>query len=169
MNDVQRLYWQQASSDWKVYRHLAEQSFPVCHEVQHLQMASEKIAKAWMAGSAVPRTVHTGLLHFLRSIGSRHFRERIGRILGYDTSRKIEAVLREMVPIAYELEGLSPAVARQREQDENCEYPWPAENPLYTPATTALSIEPALRGTSGRSFIRNVGLLIERFEQYADL
>ncbi len=43
----------QARSDWRVYRHLARlrlqsqgSSFPKCHDLHYLQMATEKIAKA---------------------------------------------------------------------------------------------------------------------------
>jgi hypothetical protein len=38
----------QAKSDWQVYEHLNETGFPACHALHYLQMASEKLAKAYL-------------------------------------------------------------------------------------------------------------------------
>ena len=65
----------QARSDWKVYQHLAglpKPSFPACHALQHLQMATEKIAKAYRIRDtkADPGDLarhHTGFEEFVNS------------------------------------------------------------------------------------------------------
>jgi hypothetical protein len=37
----------QARSDWQVFEHLYDSDFPECHALHYLQMATEKLAKAY--------------------------------------------------------------------------------------------------------------------------
>jgi hypothetical protein len=61
----------QARSDFRVYRHLAERpEFAVCHALHYLQMATEKLAKAYRlrdTKSPVDELVskHTGFAKFI--------------------------------------------------------------------------------------------------------
>ena len=43
----ERAFLAQARSDWNVYRLLSESREPSCHALHYLQMATEKLAKAY--------------------------------------------------------------------------------------------------------------------------
>jgi len=43
-----KVFLEQASSDWQVYEHLKGTHFPNCHALHYLQMATEKLAKAYL-------------------------------------------------------------------------------------------------------------------------
>jgi hypothetical protein len=68
MNRIQDLWWQQARSDHQLFTSLRGTGCAQCHLLHYLQMATEKIAKAyfWRSGSAPPKS-HAGfaqLMHF---------------------------------------------------------------------------------------------------------
>src|SRR5208283_5496445 len=69
MNPEQELWWRQAESDHSVFVHLRRAGIPECHLLHYLQMATEKLSKAylWRSGHAPPRT-HVGFVRFLRAL-----------------------------------------------------------------------------------------------------
>ena len=69
MNDAQKLWWEQAKSDHAVFVLLRRAGVPECHMLHYLQMAAEKISKAylWRSGTAPPRS-HIGLMPFLQAL-----------------------------------------------------------------------------------------------------
>jgi hypothetical protein len=71
MNEFQRLFLVQARSDFQVYEWLQKEStFPECHALHYLQMATEKLGKAhaWKTGPNV--SSHGGFVGFLNSLSS---------------------------------------------------------------------------------------------------
>src|SRR5205809_447099 len=69
MNDEQKLWWEQAKSDHTVLVLLRRRGVHECHVLHYLQMAAEKIAKAylWRTGRA-PLRSHVGLMPFLQAL-----------------------------------------------------------------------------------------------------
>ena len=72
MNYEQKLWWEQAKSDHTAFLCLRRAGVHECHMLHYLQMAAEKISKAylWRSGTAPPRS-HVGLMRFLRALLSR--------------------------------------------------------------------------------------------------
>ena len=65
-------YASQARSDWELYETLQERGEPRCHQLHYLQMASEKIAKAYRFRDTSTSedsllTQHVGFIKFLNA------------------------------------------------------------------------------------------------------
>ena len=53
--------------DWQVYQTIQRQPVPECHSLHYLQMAAEKMGKAFLiAGGNAPASVHTSHRAFVR-------------------------------------------------------------------------------------------------------
>src|SRR5258708_6753972 len=85
MNQAQRLWWQQAQSDLQLLNQFSG-SVHQCHRLHYLQMATEKLSKAylWRSGKSPPRS-HVGFVRFLKALLDRRSSDlvRISRPLGY--------------------------------------------------------------------------------------
>lgn len=115
----------QAESDWSVYQTLSLSGHPRCHALHYLQMATEKIAKAYrirdLAG-ADPRelaTRHTGFGEFVNQLMNSDAIK--GRWAGRDAAR--ESRRKDFERFAAAIERLAPAIDRAA-APENAEYPW---------------------------------------------
>jgi hypothetical protein len=168
MNSFQEVWWRQARSDHAAFVLLRGSGVEQCHMLHYLQMATEKIAKAyfWRSGSAPPRS-HAGFVQFLRFRGQigLNDRERIGRLFNFARFADFQTWLRAVLPIAYDLERLAPTLAAD---GPNPEYPWPHAAPETAPAHYAFPIWSALSGGQGRDLMRMVRIAVERFPEYAD-
>ena len=158
----------QSRSDWQVYNLLSDDTrVPGCHELHYLQMACEKIAKAYR--SRDPRanleeicTKHVGFANFIGSLlASPSFR------VAY---RGREAQLRELSRrasvLAREIEKLAPAVDRIA-SPENAEYPWQSGEDVMTPCKYSFPRLSLLTTAGGRHFLKLVARAIEEFESAA--
>jgi hypothetical protein len=114
----------QAAADFGLFQSLANRDSTalLCHRLQLLQMATEKLAKSYSCkGSAEPpKRTHLALVGFLRTIASnpvvrRHFE------FG-DRHRDFSAYIKKLLPIADKVEALAP-VGNDVEKP-NPEYPW---------------------------------------------
>ena len=122
-------YRRQAASDFKIYRHLADSDVPGCHALHHLQMATEKIAKAYRLVAepgATPESVKVhGLGNFVQVFfSSPRSVERLG--LG---SHNAKHARRKLVDVANNVERLVPAGLKHR----NAEYPWEVGGAVRVP------------------------------------
>lgn len=83
-------YFVQAQSDYRVFREFRRRAdIEICHKLHYLQMATEKLAKAFLSphtGGAPPR-VHTALARFLRMTMGR---PEIRRPLGYERNHRAD-------------------------------------------------------------------------------
>ena len=70
MNACQRLWWEQTASDYEVFRLLREQGAVHCHLLHYLQMATEKLGKAyfWRTGRPPTKKSHASVVKFLQAI-----------------------------------------------------------------------------------------------------
>jgi hypothetical protein len=124
----------QSQSDWQVYNLLAGESHLAdCHELHYLQMACEKIAKAYRC-----RDTSADLEDLLkRHVGFAKF---MGGFLSSpsikDAYKGRDAQLREISRfarnLAREIEKLAPAVDRAG-TPENAEYPWESGDKIVSP------------------------------------
>ncbi len=168
MNSAQQLWWQQAESDLQVFDLLRRTGQAECHQLHYLQMASEKIAKAyfWRQGKA-PRKEHAGFVQFLRFLGHIQMdsRDRVALLFTFSRFGDFQDWLRSLAPLAYDLEHLQPQLANE---GPNCEYPWPHSNPRWNPVGYAFPIWPLLIEQKGRDLVRLIKIAITRFPEFAD-
>lgn len=63
MNRFQRVWWVQAKSDHEMFVVCRSNGLPRCHSLHFLQMATEKLAKAyfWRSGNPPPKS-HSGFV-----------------------------------------------------------------------------------------------------------
>lgn len=138
-----KAYAVQGQSDLKVYELLGNANPPLasCHRLHYLQMASEKIAKAWRLqdphdslSSLLKSHVATG--EFIRKyLSSAEMRRRyMGR------NEQLDALTKAMKRVASEIEQLAPAVDREK-VPHNVEYPWSDGVRLTTPCQSRFAIE----------------------------
>lgn len=168
MNKYQELWWLQAKSDHAMYVLLRKNGGGDCHQLHYLQMATEKLGKAyqWNSGDPPSRT-HSGFVQFMRQLGSvpREQREVIAATFNFTRFRDFRAWVTAILPLAYELQRLAPALAND---GPNPEYPWPQEAPTEVPVSFDFPLSKTLRDTGqGRAFIRVLEWAIEKFPVYA--
>jgi hypothetical protein len=138
--------------------------------LHYLQMAAEKISKAylWRSGTP-PRRSHVGLMPFLQALLSRGLgreeRQRIAEIFDYARPDEMAAWVRHVSPLAHELQTLTPDLSND---GPNTEYPWPHANPSHCPALHSFTLWAKLRDREpGRRLVKFIAKAIQRFEQYA--
>lgn len=162
-----RAFLLQARADWAVYELLSRaDELPRCHALHYLQMASEKIAKAYRVRDTAAEVKdltkhHTGFVKFMNQyLLSPRFKERYE---GKDAS--LQALRRDAVRLARAVERLAPGVDGDT-TPENAEYPWLAGERVVAPCEWPYSGLLLLREPSGRRFLK---LLMEAFRDYDDI
>ncbi len=167
MNEAQRLWWVQARSDFEIFELLRGEGVAACHSLHFLQMSSEKIAKAsfWDRNEA-PVMTHVGFAKFLRRFGNTtaNNRARIAEMFGFGTFDGFQAWIRSAIPLARQVEQLSPSVMQD---GPNAEYPWPHNAPVECPAEYQFDVWEDLKKSHGRKLMRFIADAIERFPDYA--
>lgn len=167
MNEYQELWWQQAKSDYAVLLLLRRQGVPSCHQLHYLQMATEKLGKAyfWRSGAEPPRS-HAGFVQFMRSFGNVRAtqRQQIADLFAFGRFDDFQNWIRAILPLAYALERLAPALAND---GPNTEYPWPHNAPAHIPAAFSFDVWTQLTGTGrGRQLMQMIQVAIEQFPVY---
>lgn len=168
MNHFQRLWWQQATSDYEVLLLLRKQSSPACHQLHYLQMVTEKLSKAyfWRSGKS-PGSTHAIFRAFLKALNDRSSRDRenIAKLLGFAGASGYRAWLRQVGGLVLEVEQLAPALSQD---GPNPEYPWPLMAPREAPANHDFTVWRNLVGSrSGRQLLTVIDRALIRFPEYA--
>lgn len=163
MTEHQRLFLVQARTDFVVFDLLQNQvDLPECHALHYLQMATELLGKAhaWKIGPQ-PNT-HKAFVGFLRSLRTNR---KVQKTLGRDgQNAEWENMIRKSIPLAESIQGLAPALAGD---GPNPEYPWPGEDPEFTPSEHRFVLWEELQDTSpGRQFLDLIHVLFETAEMY---
>ena len=118
----QHAYARQAKADLVAYEVLrAAPHLPRCQSLHFLQMACEKLCKAYLCSQKVePRFLQTS--HgFIAGKLPEIFKDR--RRLKLRPLHQYSTLLKQVYSLAREIELLAPTVDSQRRPD-NCEYPW---------------------------------------------
>ncbi len=159
-----RAYAAQARSDWQVYKALqfeARQS--ACHELHFLQMACEKIAKAYrLRDDSVPlekiRTEHVGcdkfLKNYLKSSEAREFYR--GR------PKQLEAATPKLVQLMKQIQALCPAIDSVA-CPTNVEYPWEDGSGRVIAPCEHRFLAPDLTTAQARTLLKIIERALERF------
>jgi hypothetical protein len=168
MNKAQELWWKQAQSDHAAFVCLRQAGVHECHMLHYLQMATEKISKAylWRSGTAPPRS-HVGFMRFLRALLVRNSTDlrRIAKVFAFARPKDLDQWVQQVGPLAYGLQNLAPTEAND---GPNPEYPWPHEKPNHCPALHSFELWARLRDhVQGRNLLKFIERAIARFDQYA--
>lgn len=160
MDAEQGLYLTQARSDFRALKAL-EGSDP-CHRIHYLQMATEKLAKAffWRAGSPVKKR-HDFFVRFVQVIGNR---ADVGRAIGIKPSGFWRSYAAGVLPVAQAIESMAPSEAGD---GPNAEYPWPREAPEHAPATFDFPLWDEIVSPQGQKLLALLGRLLDHFEKFA--
>lgn len=115
-------YFVQAQNDYQIFREFKKRTdIAMCQKLHYLQMATEKLAKAFMsapAGGPPPR-VHTVIVGFLRMTKNR---PEIRRQLGFGFDQQAYGLyINGLIEVAEQIERLAPVGNEER---ANPEYPW---------------------------------------------
>jgi hypothetical protein len=163
VNDYQRLFLLQARSDFNLFLYLAKDtSIPHCHALHFLQMAAEKIAKAYQAKYQTPKSTHIAFVKFIQSLSSnKKARELLGKSnhhAGWDS------FIRKCTVLARRIESLAPSIEKD---GPNPEYPWPRDAPIHAPADYQFEEWREITEMSdGRKFILLLSKLFDNAETY---
>jgi hypothetical protein len=160
----------QGRSDLVVYHLLSgqpESDTPRCHALHYLQMACEKIAKAYrirdtsaeLAGERGLLRRHVGFEKFMRTflLSPRVQEAYAGR------TAQLREVSKRVFSLAREIEKLAPAVDQQV-SPENAEYPWEADGKIVAPCEHQFPRLSLLREPSGALFLKLLARAVAEFE-----
>lgn len=118
--DWRQAFIEQARSDNAVRKLLNRQAVEYDHQLHYIQMASEKLARGYLADPRNPPTrTHIGFVRYLRVLKRR---PEIRRQLGYKDARVFRSHVDSLLPLAQDVENLAPALAGAT--GPNPEYPW---------------------------------------------
>ena len=166
MNAYQELWLRQAISDYEVLLLLSERGVAASHQIHYLQMATEKLGKAyfWRSGAPPPHS-HAGFVQFLRSLSGITAKEQrhIAQVFQFKRMKDFQNFVRAILPMAYALERLAPALAND---GPNPEYPWPQNAPRFAPVSFDFEFWSQLQSGRGRHFLEVVGQAIWNFAAY---
>ncbi|MBX3413445.1 MAG: hypothetical protein KF708_12215 [Pirellulales bacterium] len=141
-----------------------------CHELHYLQMATEKLAKAyfWKTNQS-PMKSHSAFVRFMKALVSKNTskreRDRIANVLGFKRFSSFRTRVYSILPRLHELERMAPALAG--DDGPNAEYPWPRNAPQFAPANFRFNLIDWTESAHGRQLMNVLQRAIERFPQYA--
>lgn len=156
-NSWRDAFLRQARSDFDVANELRRRGRAPCHWIHYLQMATEKLAKAYLIsdqGGPPPRS-HASFVRFVRVVGSRspaiasRYRNR---------GAQLKAYLRGLEPIAQAIENLAPAIAQD---GPNPEYPWSHRTGIVAPIDYDFSEFSPTRGSRVAKLLRFVEVCLQ--------
>src|SRR4051794_10294354 len=116
---------------WELYERHPEAVAAECHKLLFLQMACEKLRKAYLIRAGA----QPGDLQGSHGYTAKHLPSVIRQELiesGQDLGR-MQGVLTLARQLAGEIELLNPAVRRGGVRQDNCEYPWEAGDHVISP------------------------------------
>lgn len=155
-------YARQADADFQMYQALEQDnSVQECHKLQFLQMACEKLVKAYRCsvGEEPPslQTSHAVVADHLPLV----LREQA--LFVNFTGPKANQVLKHARHLAHEIDVLAPAVKRGGRRPDNCEYPWEDDgNTLHVPLDWSFHPSQLLVLPAGQTILKLIRGAIDR-------
>jgi hypothetical protein len=160
----QRAFLKQARVDWQAYQRTRNAPWLECHRLLFLQMATEKLGKALLiAGHTSVEKItqtHAAFVKFVQIAGNHR---KLQKALGMNKSQQ-GAQFKTLLPFAYEIELLAPALAQR---GPNPEYPWEdASGAILAPADHSFALAKRLRKIpQGVQLLKYVEIFLKRFEE----
>jgi hypothetical protein len=157
-----RGYARQAEADFRAWQAIEKNDdVHPCHRMLFLQMACEKLCKAMLIDGGTPpaalQTSHGYVANPLPIIVRAQL-----EFMGKRPSDYV-GLLKFTRQLAAEVEVMNPAVDRNGQRPDNCEYPWEdAALVLHTPLDWGFNPLHLLRQRFGLSFVKLLKLAIDR-------
>ena len=157
-----RGYARQAHADFRTWQAIeGNEDVHPCHRMLFLQMACEKLCKARLIDDGTPpdalQTSHGYVANPLPLV----IRAQL-EFMGENFVRKA-GLLNFTRHLAGEIEVMNPAVDRNGQRPDNCEYPWEDDqHALHSPLDWQFSPLQLLRDRFGPSFVKVLQLAIDR-------
>jgi hypothetical protein len=155
-------YARQAQADFRMYQTLeGNPSVEVCHRLQFLQMACEKIVKASLcyAGDdpAAMQSSHAYVKRYLPAMLRQE-----ASLVSLPTAKAREVQHRGR-RLAEEIDVLAPAVKRGGQRPDNCEYPWEDNGgALHVPLDWSFNPAQLIVLPAGRTILKLIEHAINR-------
>lgn len=157
-------YHRQGRSDWQMFTELQPRGdVPACHALHFLQMATEKLAKAYRfrdtsTDAETLLTSHVGFPRFLNSfLLSPQMRDEYeGR------HAQLKSIRRDFALLARAIEQLAPAVDRESAPG-NAEYPWEKAGGVVAPVDYGFAEVALLQNPRGRMFLNFIRRAFDEF------
>ncbi len=156
VDDWTTAFARQADADlraWELYQEYPRAAAAECHKLQFLQMACEKLCKAYVirAGIHAPADVqgsHGFIVKHLPSI----MKQEIANNQEFPKNRSW--VMSQIRQLCGEIEILNPAMKRGNRRPDNCEYPWESGARVVSPLDHKFFPTQLLTASHGRTFLR---------------
>ncbi|MDB5350931.1 MAG: hypothetical protein JWN86_2178 [Planctomycetota bacterium] len=156
-------YARQADADfraWELCETHPEAVAAECHKLLFLQMACEKLCKAHLIrGGTVPQDLQSshGYIEKPLPLVMRQQIIHLGQ-----NPKKMQSVLTLCRHLAGEIEVLNPAMRRDGQRPDNCEYPWEAGDRVISPLTWSFQALRLCTVSAGRTFVKLLRGAIDR-------
>ena len=152
-----RGFYRQARADFGTFLRLEHDGeIPTCHRLHYLQMACEKLAKAYQFRSRRPNeqdllSRHAQIEHALPLIVREVYRR------ASPASKNLGRLLIKLEHLARQLDLLSPSVDDGGRRPDNCEYPWESGDMVVIPAEYEFPSMQLLHGDpAGRTLLNKI-------------
>jgi hypothetical protein len=158
-------YFAQASADWAMFREVRLRAdVPASYALHYLQMATEKLAKAYRfrnttASAETLLTSHVGFDAFMRAFLQS---QQVHRMYNSRTAQ-LAAIRRGCGQLARLVEQLAPAVGGVA-RPENAEYPWAQGEEVIVPVQYSFPSLDLRRHPHARAFLSFIQLAFEDYE-----
>jgi hypothetical protein len=155
-------YGRQAQADFQMYQTLeANQSVEECHTLLFLQMACEKLVKAYLCNAGEnPANMQTSHAYVAAHLPTVLRQE--SSFVNF-TGGKAREALNRARHLAKEIDVLAPAVKRGGQRPDNCEYPWEDEGgALHVPLDWSFHPSQMIVVPSGRTILKLIESAIGR-------
>ncbi len=152
----------QAQADFSSWEALQQVSdIPECHKLLFLQMCCEKLCKSHLIDSgADPHSLQTSHGYIEKPLPIIIRQVMVEFQL---KSKGMKDVLRVVRHLAREIELLNPAIQRDGQRPDNCEYPWEdAGGTLHTPLRWSFVPAQLLLEPRGRTFLKFLRVALDR-------
>ena len=147
-------YANQADADfraWELYQIHPEAVAAECHKLLFLQMACEKLCKAYLCRPGVDleslQKGHGFIANPLPKIVEQQFLHAGGK------PEMLPGLMTHVRHLANEIEVLNPSMKRGGKREDNCEYPWQAGDRVLSPLDQSFSPSQLCLVPAGRTFL----------------
>jgi hypothetical protein len=156
-----RGYARQAQADFQTFERLQAMPVPECHKLQFLQMACEKLVKAHLCeGRTDPAGLQASHAYVANTLPVVLRQQ--ARFMNYEGPAARSTLQRARL-LASEIDVLSPAVVRNGQRPDNCEYPWEdAAADLHVPLDWTFTPSQLLLHHAGRTALKLIIGAIDR-------
>jgi hypothetical protein len=156
-------YVRQANADlkaWELYEKHPEAISAECHKLLFLQMACEKLCKAYLILGGTPHDTLQNSHGYIAGPLPVIIRQQIIHMRG--NLDGMQGVLSHARHLANEIELLNPSITRGGQRPDNCEYPWEVGDRVISPLSWIFHPARLCTAPAGRTFLKLLRGAVDR-------